>query len=44
MFIDKKTSTYLGNEIKKIKAGEVFVIDVTTISSYEEQAFVIWGI
>jgi len=42
MFIDKKkTSTYLGNEIKKIKAGEVFVIDVATISSYEEQAFVV---
>ena len=42
MFIDKKkTSTYLGNEIKKIKAGEVFVIDVATISSFEEQAFVV---
>src|SRR5688572_15844088 len=42
MFIDKKkTSTYLGNEIKKIKAGEVFVIDVATISSFEVQAFVI---
>ena len=42
MFIDKKkTSTYLGNEIKKIKPGEVFVIDVATISSFEEQAFVV---
>ena len=42
MFIDKKkTSTYLSNEIKKIKAGEVFVIDVATISSFEEQAFVV---
>ena len=42
MFIDKKkTSTYLGNEIKNIKAGEVFVIDVATISSFEEQAFVV---
>ena len=42
MFIDKKkTSTYLGNEIKKIKAGEVFLIDVATISSFEEQAFVV---
>jgi uncharacterized protein len=42
MFIDKKkTSTYLGNDIKKIKAGEVFVIDVATISSFEEQAFVV---
>jgi uncharacterized protein len=42
MFIDKKkTSTYLGNEIKKIKAGEVFVIDVATISAFEVQAFVV---
>ncbi|HEY9485553.1 MAG TPA: hypothetical protein VIQ04_02835, partial [Nitrososphaeraceae archaeon] len=42
MFIDKKkTSTYLGNEIKNIKAGQVFVIDVATISSFEEQAFVV---
>jgi uncharacterized protein len=42
MFIDKKkTSTYLGNEIKNIKAGEVFIIDVATISSFEEQAFVV---
>ena len=42
MFIDKKkTSTYLGNEIKNIKAGDVFVIDVATISSFEEQAFVV---
>src|SRR5215217_3052601 len=45
MFIDKKkTSTYLGNEIKKIKAGEVFVIDVATISSFEVQAFVVGDI
>jgi uncharacterized protein len=42
MFIDKKkTSTYLGDEIKKIKPGEVFVIDVATISSFEVQAFVV---
>jgi hypothetical protein len=42
MFIDKKiTSTYLGGEIKKIKSGQVFVIDVATISSVEEQAFVV---
>jgi uncharacterized protein len=42
MFIDrKKTSTYLGNEIKNIKAGEVFVIDVATISSFDVQAFVV---
>jgi hypothetical protein len=42
MFIDKKaTSKYLGKEISKIKAGQVFVIDVATISSVEEQAFVV---
>ena len=42
MFIDKKvTSTYLGGEIRKIKSGQVFVIDVATISSVEEQAFVV---
>jgi hypothetical protein len=42
LFVDKKNkSTYLGDEIKKIKANEVFVIDVSAISSVEEQAFVI---
>ena len=42
MFIDKKkTSTYLGSQIKNIKPGQVFVIDVATISSFEEQAFVV---
>ena len=42
MFIDKKvTSTYLGEEIKRIKSGQVFVVDVATISSVEEQAFVV---
>lgn len=42
MFIDKKiTSTYLGEQIKKIKSGQVFVIDVATISSVEEQVFVV---
>ena len=42
LFVDKKSkSTYLGDEIKKIKANEVFVIDVSAISSVEEQAFVI---
>ena len=42
MFIDKKkTSVYLGNEIKQIKSGDVFVIDIATISSVEEQAFVV---
>lgn len=42
MFIDKrKTSIYLGNEIKQIKSGDVFVIDIATISSVEEQGFVV---
>ncbi|MDW0239944.1 MAG: hypothetical protein QOK55_04005 [Nitrososphaeraceae archaeon] len=42
LFVDKKKkSTYLGDEIKKIKANEIFVIDVSAISSVEEQAFVI---
>lgn len=42
LFVDKKSkSTYLGDEIKKIRANEVFVIDVSAISSVEEQAFVI---
>jgi DNA helicase HerA-like ATPase len=42
LFVDKKTkSTYLGDEIKKIKANEIFVVDVSAIPSVEEQAFVI---
>jgi hypothetical protein len=42
LFVDKKSkSTYLGDEIKRIKANEVYVIDVSAISSVEEQAFVI---
>jgi DNA helicase HerA-like ATPase len=42
MFIDKKiTSFYLGKEIRKIKAGEVFVVDIAKISSLEEQAFIV---
>jgi hypothetical protein len=42
LFTDKKvTSIYLGNKIKKIKSGEVFVIDVGTISSLAEQSFVV---
>jgi uncharacterized protein len=34
-------STYLGNKIKRIKSGDVFVIDVGTISSLAEQSFVV---
>jgi hypothetical protein len=42
LFVDKKKrSTYLGDEIKKIKANEIFVIDVSAIPSVHEQAFVI---
>jgi hypothetical protein len=42
LFTDKKVmSTYLGNKIKRIKSGDVFVIDVGTISSLVEQSFVV---
>lgn len=33
LFIDKKvTSTYLGKEIKQIRSGDVFVIDIAMLS------------
>src|ERR671914_2300384 len=42
MFIDKKvTSRYLGNEIKKIRRNNVFVIDISMIPSLQEQGFVV---
>ena len=42
MFIDEKvTSIYVGKEIKQIKSGDVFVIDVGMISSLEEQSFIV---
>jgi hypothetical protein len=42
MFTDKRlTSTYLGKEIKKIKAGEILVIDIAMIPTLEEQSFVV---
>src|ERR671920_508390 len=42
MFIDEKvTSIYVGKEIKRIKSGDVFVIDVGMISSLEEQSFIV---
>jgi DNA helicase HerA-like ATPase len=42
MFIDKKvTSIYVGKEIKEIKSGDVFVIDLGMISSLEEQSFIV---
>jgi hypothetical protein len=42
MFTDKKlTSTYLGKEISKIKAGDILVIDIGMIPTLEEQSFVV---
>ena len=42
MFTDKReTSTYIGNEIKKIRAGDVFVIDIAMIPTLEEQSLVV---
>jgi DNA helicase HerA-like ATPase len=42
MFTDKReTSTYIGNEIEKIRAGDVFVIDIAMIPTVEEQSLVI---
>ena len=42
MFTDKKlTSTYLGKEISKIKAGDIHVIDIAMIPTLEEQSFVV---
>jgi hypothetical protein len=37
LFVDRrKTSVYLGWEIGKIKAGEVYVIDIAKLSTLEE--------
>jgi hypothetical protein len=42
LFVDKKvTSTYLGNEIRKMKKNETIVIDIAMLSTVEEQAFVV---
>lgn len=42
LFVDKKvTSTYLGNEIKRMKKNEVMMIDIAMLSTLEEQAFVV---
>jgi len=42
MFTDKKeTSTYIGNEIRRIKAGDVFVVDIAIIPTLEEQSLVV---
>jgi uncharacterized protein len=42
MFTDKReTSTYIGKEIGRIKAGDVFVIDIAMIPTLEEQSLVV---
>jgi hypothetical protein len=42
MFTDKRlTSTYLGKEISKIRAGDILVIDIAMIPTLEEQSFVV---
>jgi DNA helicase HerA-like ATPase len=42
LFTDKReTSIYIGNEIKKIKGGDVYVIDIAMIPTLEEQSLVI---
>jgi uncharacterized protein len=42
MFTDKRvTSTYLGKEIRKLKAGDILVIDIAMIPTLEEQSFVV---
>src|SRR5215469_4556362 len=42
LFIDrKKTSTYLGKEIKNLDSRDIFVIDIAMLSSLEVQSFVI---
>jgi DNA helicase HerA-like ATPase len=42
LFVDRrKTSVFLGSEIKKIKAGEVFVVDIARLPTLEEQSLVV---
>ena len=42
LFTDKrKTSIYIGNKIKKIKGGDVYVIDIAMIPTLEVQSLVI---
>ena len=42
MFTDKRvTSTYLGKEIRKLKTGDILVIDIAMIPTLEEQSFVV---
>lgn len=42
LFVDRrKTSVFLGSEIKKMKAGEVFVVDIARLPTLEEQSLVV---
>ena len=42
MFTDmRKTSIYIGEEIDKIKPGDVFVIDIAMVPTVEEQSLVV---
>lgn len=42
LFVDrKKTSTYLGDEIRRIRNKQVYVIDIARIPSLDEQAFIV---
>ena len=42
MFTDRRvTSTYLGKEIRRMEAGDIFVIDIAMIPTLEEQSFVV---
>ena len=45
LFIDKKvTSTYLGDEIRQVRAGDVIVVDIGMVPSIEEQSFVVGNV
>jgi hypothetical protein len=37
----RKTSVFLGGEIKKIRAGDVFVVDIARLPTLEEQSLVV---
>ena len=42
LFVDRrKTSVYLGSEVKKISAGQVYVIDIAMLPTLEEQSLVV---
>ena len=42
LFVDRrKTSAYLGDEVKKIVAGQVYVIDIARLPTLEEQSLVV---